>query len=246
MSERIYSCLIVDDEEEARDILGFLLQEHDDVEIIGKAGSVEEAEPLVSNRHPDIVFLDVKMPGEDGFSLVSIIKEVSPGTRIVFVTAYEEFAIDAIKEAVFDYLLKPIDNDELEMTLQRIRNDILKSAEEMEAPVGRSETGRLKFNTRQGYMLLEPMEIIYMQADGNYTHIHLVDGEEEVISTTLGNLETLLDDSVFFRIGRDIIINIRYLSKVNRVQRTCTLKLNEDRLVLPCSKSRLKLLEEKV
>jgi DNA-binding LytR/AlgR family response regulator len=218
--------LIVDDEEEARNILERQLLRFSDIQVVGKAACSDEALEMIIQTQPDIVFLDIQMPGKDGFSLVQEMKKYLVRTTVIFVTAHAEYAISALKVAAFDYLLKPVIFDELKETLLRYKNE--KRLENNEKKIDQlleliHREGKLKFNTRTGYILIAPDDITYCEADVNYSTLVLGSDRKEVITINLGKLEEMLSGHNFHRISRSVLINTRFLSKVDRKSHVCIL-----------------------
>jgi two-component system LytT family response regulator len=163
----------------------------------------------------------------------------------IFVTAYDEYAIAAIKASAFDYLLKPVDPVELEDAIDRFRNSreeqILK--ERIDQLLDSLGVGsRIKLNTRSGFLVIAPEEIVCCIADGNYTRIFLRQGRQEIISSNLGSVESMLDEEGFFRISRSGIINFKYLVQVDTKKGICKLE-GEQLLELKVARNRLKKLE---
>ena len=156
-----FRAIIVDDEKEARDILENLLLDEGSVEVVGKISNAAEALKEIINLDPDVVFLDVNMPRINGFDLIKEIRELKLNPQIIFVTGYDHFVMDAIKMQAFDYLLKPIDQDELASTIQRLK--LRKKPEEVDeklnALIRKLDGGRVRFNTRQGF-IVRPTAII--------------------------------------------------------------------------------------
>jgi two-component system, LytTR family, response regulator len=239
--------LIVDDEEGARDILEHLLLGIPDVEIAGKASSSDEALDLVINCLPDLVFLDVHMPEKNGFQLVDYLQKYMLNTHVVFVTAHAEFAINAMKVSAFDYLLKPVLKSELHETIMRF-----KAAKRKTLPVASSEpiSGspvrqlKIKFNNRTGYILVSPDEIMYCQADVNYTTLFFGKENREVVTVNLGRVEEILAGYPFYRISRSILINQQYLSKADRQKKQCILEKGDELIILKISPTQIRELEK--
>jgi DNA-binding LytR/AlgR family response regulator len=191
----------VDDEAPARDELRYLLAAHDDVEVVGEANGPDAAVDLAEKLRPDVVFLDVEMPGATGLGTAPLLN-----TTVVFVTAHERYAVDAFAVEAFDYLLKPVDPDRLARVLERLRERSSESAAPVEriAVVGGGGTE----------LLLDPEQIHYVTADGDYSRIHTYD-RSYLCTSSLGALEERLG-SRFARVHRSHLVN---LSKVAGVKR---------------------------
>jgi len=239
--------LIVDDEEGARDIMEHLLKRIPDVEITGKASSADEALEMMMQCKPDLVFLDIQMPEKSGFVLVEHVRKYFPGTHVIFVTAHTEFAINAMKVAAFDYLLKPVMISELQETILRFKAGRQQQAIQPNhdaAAEKQSRCCKIKFNTRTGYILVAPAEILYCEADVNYTTIYFGKENKEVITVNLGKVEELLAPFSFYRISRSVIINQNFLSKADRQKKECLLVKDNERIALEMSPSHIRELEK--
>ncbi|MCK4749395.1 MAG: response regulator, partial [Bacteroidales bacterium] len=157
--------LIVDDDPEARELLKFIFQEEEGIHVAGMAGNVDDAVELLKKERPDLVFLDIQMPDKDGFHFIEIVNNTGYNPGIVFVTAFENYAIQAIRNSVFDYILKPIHKDELLRAIERFRTsagqnqkqDLSQLIEALKA----SSPGKVKLNSRSGYILINPQEVVY-------------------------------------------------------------------------------------
>ncbi len=237
--------LIVDDEPEARDLLELLLDPIDGVALAGKAENVEQAVKIVTDRNPDLVLLDIQMPVHSGFDLVKKLHGRGMDPGYIFVTAFDEFAIDAIRASAFDYLLKPVDPGELRDAINRFRSSWEEKilGEKIDHLLGSlGVDNKLKLNTRSGFLLIAPDDIVCCTADGNYTHILLASGRQEVISSNLGTLERMIPDHGLFRISRSGLINFKYLVQVDTRNSTCRLKA-EKTIELKVARNRLFKLE---
>jgi two-component system, LytTR family, response regulator len=224
--------LIVDDEEGARDIMEHLLNRIPDIVVIGKVSSADEALEMVINCLPDLVFLDIQMPEKNGFQLVEYFQKYLLNTHVIFVTAHAEFAINALKVSAFDYLLKPVMMVELQETILRYKAFRCQSSSLANInlqPAKPVHNCKIKFNTRTGYILISPAEIMYCEADVNYTTIYLGKDNREVITVNLGRVEEILPPDSFYRISRSILINQIYLTKADRQKKQCLLVKDDER-----------------
>lgn len=237
MSQKI-SALIVDDEESARKLLSNLLDELQCFSEIRLAKSASAASTELFQYDPDLIFLDIKMPGKDGFSFISDlpIKEKKPG--IVIVTAFDQFAIKAIKNQAFDYLLKPVNRKELKHCVQKFI--------ESRQPIVREATdkfSRIRISTRTGTVFVNPTTILFCKADGNYTTICTGD-KQHLCSLNLGKVEELLPGNGFFRIGRSHIINREYVTILDRKESAVVLVREGETVRLKIPKHHLKELDK--
>ncbi len=239
--------LIVDDEPEARELLKFILQEEDGLKVIGLAGDVDEAVTLLKLEEPDLVLLDIQMPGKDGFHFIEQVNQSGLEPGIIFVTAFDHYAIQAIRNSVFDYIMKPVMQEELFSAISRFRSkgsrkDGLDLYELMAVLKGNT-VGKIKLNTRSGYMLINPDEVVYCKADGNYTHMQLSGGNNEITTQNLGAIEDLLKSGSFFRVSRSYLVNLKYLARVDRKNCLCILEYNSDSCSVKIPSQKIKMLE---
>lgn len=246
MTDELVSVLIVDDEPEARDLLTILLDPLSGVRIVGYAENVDEALIKVTETSPDLILLDIQMPRKSGFVLVDQLVSMGLEIGYIFITAYNEYAIKALKAAAFDYLLKPVDPELLKEAIFRFREE--KQSELLSDRIDQllNKLGgdrRIKVNTRTGFLVIDPEEILCCIADGNYTEITLANGRKEIISSNLGSVERELADDGFFRASRSTLINIRYLSHVNSKTATCLLQ-GDSVVELTVARNRLSKLDK--
>lgn len=206
---------LVDDEPPARELLRRLLAAHADVEVIGEARSVAEAADRCARLRPDVIFLDVQMPREDGFALLP--RLTPPLPAIVFVTAYDEFAVRAFDVNAVDYLLKPVLPDRLARALARIASP---SAAEAPAAATRLQAGDTLFlRTDRSLQTVPVLSVTHVVAEENYTRVHLADGAAPLLRRTMNEWENLLPASHFVRIERSLIVNRTAVRRVDVVSR---------------------------
>ena len=238
--------IIVDDEPEARELLITLLGDYPNIIVTAQSGSVDEALSYITANPPDIVFLDIHMPKKNGFDLTNSMRTLKIKSHIIFITAYDQYAIKAIKHAAFDYLLKPINEEELKDTITRFQSstnkvDIVEKMDVLYKAI--NGTSRLKFTTRSGFTFINMHEIIYLEAEGNYTSIYLLNGNEETITQSLGQIEEELSANNFFRINRSVIINLKFIARVNRKNKTCHLSAGKTEIEFYIPVDQIKLLD---
>jgi two-component system, LytTR family, response regulator len=231
------TALIVDDEESARLLLRKLLEELGEFTEIRLAGSAAKAVAELEWFEPDVIFLDIKMPGKNGFDFISDIPENNTKPEIVFVTAFDEFALKAIKNHAFDYLLKPVNRKELKECVQRLtetRHHVTRETYDKFA--------RIRISTRTGAIFLNPASILYCQANGNYSII--CTGERQhLCSLNLRKISELLPPGNWFRLGRSHIINREYLTVLDKKECTVTMVRDGEEAVLKVPKQNLKDLD---
>jgi two-component system LytT family response regulator len=246
MRENRLKVVIIEDEEESLQLLENLLKSSGLAEVTGSATNSDDAVDLIVTNQPDLVFLDIKMPGKSGFDILddlSRIKSVNP--HIVFTTAYDEYALKAFDYAAFDYILKPVDPDRLADTLRRCHSN-LRSGTIQNKELLLSSYKKLIYRNLSGIIIIDPAEIISVEAEGNYSVFRLYTGKSETVTMLLGKVESQLNDERFFRISRACIINLDYLKKVNSLKQQCHLSHNGKEFDCKISKDRIKALSERL
>ena len=192
--------LIIDDERLARLELRRLLAAHPEVEIAGEARSGEEALQLIAELDPDLLFLDIQMPGMTGFELLERMEELP---AVIFTTAYDEYAIKAFEVNAMDYLLKPIVPARLAAALARMR-----------PRAGRSRLEQVFVRDGERCWIVRLNEIYLLESEGNYTRLYF-GTEKPLIRRSLNSLEEQLDPAIFFRAGRKEILNLKWIERVD-------------------------------
>src|SRR5512133_2330759 len=222
------SALIVDDEENARILLNKLLEETFLFNDIRSAQSVNAAYNELNRFDPDIIFLDIKMLGKDGFAFIQELPESYKLHKIVFVTAFDHFAIKAIKNQAFDYLLKPVNRKELKQCLNRFieqKNETALADVPVKIIESNERLTRIKVNTRTGTLFINPADILFCKAEGNYTTV-CTGKKQHLCSLNLGKVVELLPKNGFIRIGRSYVVNYEYITMLDRKE--CTILLVRD------------------
>jgi len=229
MIDEPISILIVDDEPEARDLLAMLLEQVKGVKIAGYAENVDQALARIAETDPDLILLDIQMPGKNGFELVDSLRNTEREVGYIFVTAYDEYAIKAMRSSAIDYLLKPVDPELLKDAVWRFREERQQQVLKERIDTLLDDLGmgrRIKVNTRTGFLVIDPKDIVCCTADGNYTEITMANGRSEIISSNLGSMEKELSEDGFFRISRSALVNLVYLTYVNNKNSVCRLEGN--------------------
>jgi two-component system LytT family response regulator len=215
--------IIVDDENNARELLGKLLNRYfaGKIIVLEKCDSVDSAVLAIQNHKPDIVFLDIQMPHKNGFELFKEVTEVNFET--IFVTAYKDFAVNAIKCSALDYLLKPINHLDLMSAIKRFetKQNSINNHNRIELLLDNLNTEANHFNkivlpTDFGFELVKPSHILYCEADGNYTKVNLLDGKVMLVAKTLKYIEELLANDIFIRTHKSYVVNINYVSRFDK------------------------------
>jgi two-component system LytT family response regulator len=211
--------VIIDDEENARVALAVLIEQHTTgVKIEGMYASLKEGCKMITALKPDVVFLDIQMPDESGLELWKYFPK--PTFNVVFTTAYHQYAIQAIKLAAFDYLLKPIDIDELVSVVGRLQEhrhvkSIEARLETLEANLKHQHApSRIVLPTSDSLMIVKIEDIIRAESDDNYTYFFLSDNSKHLVSKTLKEFESLLPKERFIRIHQSHLVNVDFIKKL--------------------------------
>jgi len=214
------TALLVDDEKHCRDVLGILLKKYcPQVELLASCADGPEGVAAIDQHQPDLVFLDIEMPGMSGFDLLESVG--FKGFDVIFTTAYNEYAIKAIRHNALDYILKPVDKDELVQAVMKAeREQSARSAAKIEDFVQylhRQKLGdRVALPTMEGLQIIPSDEIYYCESDGGYTHFYLTNGKTVLISKTLKEVEEVLESKGFCRVHHGYLINLRYVHRYLR------------------------------
>ncbi len=213
--------LIIDDESNIRYMIRDILNEYcDNAEVVGQASGVKEGLDKIKALHPDLVLLDIKMDDGTGFDLLEALDDI--GFRVIFITAFQEFALQAIKFSAFDYILKPVDPEELVGAVTRAANDHAANQELQLSHLKESlrnnhqSEKKILLKTADSIHLMKLSDIIYCMADGGYTHFYGNNGHVVVVSNPLSIYDPLLSDYGFFRVHKSYLVN---LDKVIRFDR---------------------------
>ncbi len=213
-------CVIVDDEKLARDLLREFLEPLTDMEIVGEASNGTDAVALIDRTKPDLLFLDVQMPGMTGFD---VLDEIQHEPYVIFITAYDQYAIQAFEKNAVDYLLKPVDEERFRLAIDRALKrkkleegrleDLLGSMRP--ARTSKSYDTHIFVQKSEKLFNLPVEEITHLEASGDYTIIS-TKNDQFVSSSGIGKLEELMNPDVFIRVHRSTIINVNYLKEIER------------------------------
>lgn len=212
--------VIIDDEKKGRDILLKLIQNYcKSVNVVALGTNADEGYELIIKHNPDVIFLDIEMPNGNGFSLLEKFEEIQ--FQIIFTTAYDNYAIKAIKYHALDYLLKPIDIDELQLAVESVKKIIeSKSVSNRYSEFLTSRklelSGRLAVPVKDGIAYLTVADIIRVESDGSYSTFYTSDAKKYVASKNLGEFEEMLPSKEFFRAHKSHLINVKKVKKYIR------------------------------
>lgn len=216
--------LVVDDEPRVRESMIVILKNvFPEVQLLGEAESVEEAYLQIEKLKPNVVFLDVKMSDGTGFDLLRRYQKVP--FKVVFITAFDEYAIEAIKFSACDYLLKPINTTELRQTIEKLK-DTLGLEEDMQLKIQAFLNNLDTINIAQKKIVLKTSDSIHLvnlgnivrcEADTNYTWVYIHEQPKILISKPLKHFEELLDEYGFFRVHQSHLVNLNYFNRIDKI-----------------------------
>jgi len=213
------NAIIIDDEKKCISLLRHLLQNHcPEVNIVASADNAADGIAAIEAHQPDLVFLDIEMPGKTGFELLNSLPDI--GFDIIFTTAYNHYAIRAIRFSALDYLLKPVDVDELKNAVARLEKNRYRKGrqENIDLLVQNIRSlqphySKITLSTQEGLVILHVNEIVYCEASGTYTIFYLKNKEKITVSKTLKEYEELLKAHPFFRLHNSFLVNLNEVKK---------------------------------
>ncbi len=212
--------IIVDDEGKARRILErFIVEYCPQLEIVAIVENVPEAVKAIQKTNPDVVFLDIEMPGYNGFQLLEFFEEID--FEIIFTTAYSEFALRAFQVSAIDYLLKPIQIDQLTLAVQKLEkihgnSQIRERLATLQKNLEEYKIKKIIIPLSEGSLFVELKDIIYLKAEGSYANIFFKDGNKVIVSKNLKDYEDQLTmEEGFFRTHRSFLVNTDYIKQIS-------------------------------
>ena len=206
-------CLLIDDERLARQELRRILESHKNIEILDECGSAEEAITKIEELKPDLIFLDIQMPGKNGFD---VLEEIIYTPEVIFVTAYDEFAIKAFEVSALDYILKPVEENRFDESLKKIIQKIESKREEYDNSGHQEQLGendQVFVKDGDKCWFVELGDIRLFESEGNYVRVYF-ENNKPLILKSLNNLDKKLSDKLFFRANRKHIINLKWIDKI--------------------------------
>jgi two-component system, LytTR family, response regulator len=230
------SCIIIDDEKYNRQILSKLIGNfmHGRLQVLESTTCVAEGVAAIKKHNPDIVFLDIEMPGQNGFCLFEHFDSIP--FQVVFCTAYEHYAVEAIKVAAFDYLIKPVNLDDLSALMDRYEKLKLSPGSNqarVNTLINNSQSNASTFNsialpTRNGYQMEKIPNIIYCRAQESYCKVYTRGDFAYLVSRSLKQLEEILPTELFFRIHKSFLVNLHYVQTYKKSEGFIILQNGEE------------------
>ncbi len=210
--------IIIDDEKHCREGLAIMLDKYcDGIELVASCADGKAGIKAIGQSAPDLVFLDIEMPGMNGFDMLENCSQLD--FDVIFTTAYNEYAIQAIRHNALDYLLKPVNKNELMQAVNKARKNRKHQASEkitglLQSVRSGKKTGKIAISTVEGLVMVDTGEIVYCESENNYTRIHLSSGKRILVSKTLKKVEELLmSHTHFFRIHNSYLINLDFMQQ---------------------------------
>ena len=207
------TAIIIDDERLARTELRKLLLDYTDIEVVDEAANVDEGLEKIEQHNPDLIFLDIQMPGKTGFDLLA---EIDKAPKVIFTTAYDEYAFKAFEVNAMDYLLKPVEPKRLSEAITKIREEIAREKADVQPAYNRgllNENDQVFVKDGERCWFVKLGEIRYFESVGNYAKVFF-GTNKPLILKSLNALEERLDDRIFFRANRKHIVNLRWIEKI--------------------------------
>jgi two-component system LytT family response regulator len=242
------TCLIIDDEKLARELLHEYLEGFPEIEVIGECAKGTEAVERINKLKPDLIFLDVQMPGMNGFD---VLEEIDHDPYIIFTTAYDQYAIKAFEKNAVDYLLKPLDEERFRLAVNRAMKRKTVEHGNMEDLLESIKSGSKNFESHIFVQKSEKLfnlpveEIVYLEASGDYTVI-TTKTDQFVSSSGIGKLEEIMDPDTFIRVHRSTIINLNCLKEIERHFNGGMVVKMQSGKSFPVSRTYAKLIRKKV
>lgn len=213
--------IIIDDESRARNVLKTLLKEEcAGITTILEASNLLDGVALIKNKQPKIVFLDVEMPQHSGLEILDFFKNEPINFQIIYTTAYSKYAIEAFRLSAIDYLMKPIDIEDLKLALQKAKDAIKEEninhkLQNLEKAFQQLSLNKIALEIPKGIIFASHDEILFFEADGVYTKVHLNDGKSQLICKTLKHFtDQLKDKPLFYKPHRSYLINLKFMKEV--------------------------------
>jgi two-component system LytT family response regulator len=243
------NCIIIDDEQLARELVREYIEDIPDLEIIGEASKGKDAVELIDTLKPDLIFLDVQMPGMTGFD---VLDDINHDPHVIFTTAYDQYAIRAFEKNAVDYLLKPIDKERFSLAVKRAlermrleQNNIGEMLRNMKAENRTSYDSHIFVQKSEKLINLSIDEIMFLEASGDYT-ILTTKADQFVSSSGIGKLEEILNPETFIRVHRSTIININFLKEIEKHFNGGMVVKMQNGKSFPVSRTYAKLIRRKV
>ncbi len=239
--------IIIDDEPHMHQALEKLVKAHcPNVKLVAKASGVKTGIEAIKRYHPDLILLDIKMKDGTGFDLLKQLEPVD--FKVIFITAFDQYAIEAFKFSALDYLLKPVDPDDLMKAINKAEKLVLKELNtqlevlEENLQTDSKSNKKIILKTFENIHLVKIRDIIFCQSDNNYTHFHLLDNHKILVSNTLKEYDEMLREFGFFRVHQSFLINLGHIVRFEKADGGSIILANKHKVPV-ASRKREQLLE---
>lgn len=230
----MYKVIIADDEDCAIEALEQLLVYFSNYSIIKTITDPSEIIPAIVELQPDLVLLDICMNKLSGIEVMKEVKALAIPLQIIFVTAYPEYAVEAFECNACDFLIKPVTMPRLSKALSHFERHNKTNMHSSDSP---AKNEILRFNTKQGFILIKTHDIVCLEADQVYTSIRTIENRTLLVSQNIGKIEQLLPEDNFIRVSRSAIVNMSFISEICRKSKNCTLRWDSKSYIIKLSKS---------
>ena len=243
------SVILIDDEPTAIELLEMFLRGVSNIEVIGKENNAIRGFELAKDLMPDLIFLDIDMPDMNGLTLAEKLQTENFYSEIVFTTAHQHYAYDALNIKPLDFLTKPFNMEDVELVIRKFgeKKDKKKQEKKLEEFINsQNNAPKIKFPTTTGILFIETRNIVLFKAKSNNCDVYLEDGAIETITRNLNKVASLLNSPNFFQISRSTYINLNYLQRIDRKKFKCSVICNNKVIEEEISRSNMILFEKTV
>jgi DNA-binding LytR/AlgR family response regulator len=238
-----FSALVIDDDPSARNILEKYLEATGKVEVFAGLDSAVDAIEKIELLEPDVIFLDINMPYEDGLQFAARLKKTKNASLLIFCTAFKSYALDAFELRPFDFLVKPFGITDIELLVDKIIREFIQKNDSPDQHDNADTFGKYKLRIPNGYLFIKANEIIFVKSLDAGCRLLTIEGDEISILQRLSNIHSYFGDQHFFKINRGTIVNIDYIVSVERKRRCCLMKVNDFEQEFKISKKHFNILE---
>lgn len=242
MDQALISAIIIDDDLDAINLLEMFLRQFPTIKVIGKETDAKNGLELVNKTLPELVFLDIDMPDMNGLTVADKIQSENFHSEIVFTTAHQHYAYDALDIKPLDFLTKPFCITDLEIVIQKYHSKIEKKRHEKKLDIfinSQTSSPKIKLPTTRGILFIDVKKIVLLKAKANNCYIYLDDGTQETATRNLYKVASILDSPAFFQISRSTYINLNYLQRVDKKSYKCIISYNQSSIEEPISRDKM-------
>lgn len=243
--ERAIKAIIVDDEPSARNILEKFLELAQKVVVVASVGDTKRGLEAIDEFSPDVIFLDINMPEEDGLQFATRLRNNKVNIQIIFTTAYKNYAASAFSLKPLDYLVKPFGINDVFDIITKIENflDEIAIANQEDAIWRSNIPNTLKLRTKKGYIFVKPDDVLYLKVENTVTTLYNYSGGYDRIFETISDLTERLEELNFLRVNRSVMVNLRYVERIEKTTRSCFVRGKEGKIEFHITNGAYKYIE---